>query len=87
MLKYSEFCELTSNKQTTSMVMVDDYNNKYDYILIFRSLPYEHFKIGGQWNLWKRVIVAFRTHEDAEVMVGAPMTRRNETLYFNVKRT
>jgi len=37
-------------------------------------------------ELWKRMIAARSIHESAEVMVGAPITMMNETLYFSVKR-
>jgi hypothetical protein len=80
MIEYHGFCELSLNKQITSLVMIDDYANNWDCILIFGYLPNENFKIRGQW---KCIIVARRIHEGAEVMDGAPMAGTNEALYFN----
>lgn len=65
----------------TNVKIVDDCGNVWDCDLIFRTLPYEHCRIGGQW---KRFVEARRLREGVKIRLGAPMAGMNDFIYLDV---
>ncbi|KEH41262.1 hypothetical protein MTR_1g047540 [Medicago truncatula] len=78
-LAFGGFCALTLDKITTSLKLVDDYGNKWMCTLVYGTIPYRHFKIGGGW---KKVVDVRGITGGCHVMICAPADGMNETLYF-----
>jgi len=83
MLIYKGLCDLTIEKKTTSLTMIDDCGNKWNCITIFGSSPHHHIKLGGGW---KRMVLARRLEEGVMVKVGFPLAEMNDIIYIQVKR-
>lgn len=83
MLENKQFRELTLEKKTTIIKVIDDCCNRWDYIAVYQSLPEKQFKVGGQW---KRLVEARRVKHGAYMIVGAPTAGNNNTLYLSLQR-
>jgi len=84
MLIYKGMCDLTIGKKTTSLRMIDDCGNKWNYITLFGTRSHHHIKLGGGW---KRMVQAHRLEEGVVVKVGFPHASMNDTIYIQVKRS
>lgn len=78
-LLYPGFCQITLDKRTTSVELVDECGNIWECMLIYCRHPYAHFKVGGAF---KRMVEARRILEGCHIMVGTLEVRPNEKLFF-----
>jgi hypothetical protein len=79
-LAYIGFCELTLDRRSTVLKLVDDSGNKWDCTVIFYTSPYLYFKVGGGFS---RMLLARRLKDGCHIMVGAPVVGSNGTLFQN----
>jgi hypothetical protein len=81
MLIYEGKVETMLDRATTSLKLVDDCGNRWECLLIFGTVPYDHCMIGGEW---KRFVEARKLCEGVRIRLGVPMAGVNDTVYLTV---
>jgi hypothetical protein len=83
MVAYEGFTEVVLERKTTSLILIDDCGNKWNYILIFGMMSYNHYRIGSDW---KRMVSARRIKEGKSIRLGALIGGNNKKVYISLDR-
>ncbi|GAU22902.1 hypothetical protein TSUD_377140 [Trifolium subterraneum] len=81
MISYEDFGASAFDKEMTTLLIVDDYGNLWNCILIYGSFPYKHFKIGGEW---KRMVAARRIAVGDRIKLQCDRHGRDEFIFLTL---